>query len=154
MANLRWTAILENVTCSITGALTLIQIVAPTNQKVAIEKISISGQSNLNTDTPVTLEILEQTTAGTATNTTVAPVKVNVLDTETVQTNTQNAFTVEPTAGLIHHARNIHPQGSYEFNFMALGREFTLGGGKKLAIRQPVAAAQASKFTIVVEGRE
>jgi hypothetical protein len=144
---------LQSVPCSITGALTLMQIVAPTNQKVVIDRIMISGQSNLNTDTPVALEILEQTTAGTATNTTVAPVKANVLDTETVQTNTQNTFTVEPTAGLSHFARNIHPQGSYDFNFPP-GREIVLGGGKKLAIRQPVAAVQASKFTITVEGRE
>ena len=87
---------------SLTGgtAQTLIQIVAPTNQRLKIMswKLSFNGTNSANT--PALCQI-ERQTGGIFTNTAVAPVKTNdpTGTGETLQASSKTAVTSEPTVG-------------------------------------------------------
>ena len=87
---------------SLTGgtAQTVIQLVAPTNQRLKITSWRVSFNGTNSANTPATVQI-ERQTGGTFTNTAVAPVKVNdpTGTGETLQASAKTAVTVEPTVG-------------------------------------------------------
>jgi hypothetical protein len=93
-----------------TSALTLIQIKAPGNQRVKITQISVNFQGTVNTNAPVLVQCMIQTTAGTASSTTPLPTDGDVQ--ETIQTTAQKTFTVEPTYSSILREWYVHPQTS------------------------------------------
>lgn len=92
-----------------TSAKTILQIVAPTNQRLLVRRATISFKGTVNSNAPVKVDILRQTTAGTSSAATV--VKKNDADDETLQTTARETFTVEPTAGDVLTTSFIHPQG-------------------------------------------
>lgn len=133
-----------------TSTLTLAQLIAATNQRVKVERIRISGKGTLNTDAPVLIEILKQTTAGTSSSLTLN--KLNDNDGETLQTTALQTFTVEPTAGNIKAGQYVHPQASYDFVFPP-GRELWIKGGERLGIRANT-PTQATTYAVSIEGEE
>lgn len=84
-------------------AQTMIQMVAPANQRGAVYQTKVSFDGTNSANTPATIKVARNTTAGTATNTAVAPIKVNEPNgvSETLQFTYQTVFTVEPTLGVI-----------------------------------------------------
>ena len=91
-----------------TGPQTGMQLLAAANHKVKITEIGISGQGVSNTDAPLNVQLLRQTTSGTCSASTEV-----LLDADagvTIQTVATEDCSSEPTAGDILHRWFIHPQ--------------------------------------------
>lgn len=132
---------MANLNCSVTteGEIaivaatpkTILQLVAPAQQRLDVRAISVGFDGVLPTAEAVTVEILRQTTAGTMSAAT--PVKDSA-GSETVQATAQKTATVEPTAGDILARYEHHPQaGSFERVYDK--RELEVPGGTRLAVR-------------------
>lgn len=136
MAGLMFTAV-PSVTVIATGAgpKTILQIAAPANQRVVVSEILLSFNGVTAADPPVLIELLYQSTAGTASALT--PLKVNSSDTEAIQTTAQQTFTVEPTAGNIIWRDYIHTQtGDREIPLYSPKLPgWIIPGGSRLGIR-------------------
>lgn len=150
MSGVNFTGLVENVAASITAAQSFIQIVAASNHRVKIKRIIISGQGITVADTPVTFEVLKQTTAGTSSALTL--VKTNDSDDETLEVTALKTFTAEPTAGNIKFSKNVPSTGQWELVF-PLGFELFVNGGERLGVRA-LTAVQASVYTVTIEGEE
>lgn len=121
-----------------TSAKTLLQIVAASNHGVLIDEISISFEGTSAAATPIKVDVLRQTTAGTMSALTL------VLDPddadETLQTTAQHTASAEPTASSVLITELVHPQTGYTWN-AGYGREIKIGGGDRLGIRVTAAAS-------------
>ena len=113
-------------------AKTVLQIVAPTNQRVAVKGWSVSFDGIVAGRVPVTVQVMRQTTAGTMSTTTQC-VKEDPNGSETIQTLMRYNATVEPTYSEILDTQFIHPQTGVEYPF-AFDEELILNGGSRLAI--------------------
>lgn len=120
-------------------AQTMLQIAAPANQRVLVHEIAISFQGISTTDTPILVEVLRQTTAGTMSSLT--PVKNNNGDDETIQTTAQHTATVEPTGGDVLASRYVHPQSHFIFY---LPEPIVVKGGGRLGVRVTCGTSIAS----------
>jgi len=137
MAGNRFKAVTSQISTG-TSAKTLLQIVAATNQKVKIDEISVSFDGVSNTATPIKVDVLRQTTAGTMTSLT--GVKDPDDWDETMQTTFQHTATAEPTAGSVLMSEHVHPQQGYTWQ-APFGREIHIGGGDRLGIRVTAGAS-------------
>jgi len=115
-----------------TSAKTLVQVVAPTNQRVAILGWGIYFDATSVTAEPIQVELLRQTTAGTMSSLT--PRKVDSDVGTAIQSTAQHTSTAEPTAGDILQSLEVHPQSGYECVF-PLGQEFVVPGGGRVGLR-------------------
>lgn len=138
MAGLKVAATTAEIALSAATAKTVIQIVAPTNQKLKVERIGLFFDGVSPTGEPVQVRVLRQTTAGTMTSLT--PVKRNNGDGETIQGTAQHTATAEPTAGDVYDVFEIHPQSGYDI-FFPLGQEPLVKGGDRLGIECTAPAA-------------
>jgi hypothetical protein len=75
---------------------TMIQIVAPANQRVKVVGFGFFLDGNNNAATPIEVKVQRQTTAGTGTAGSIKPNEKEL--TETIQTTTLVGFSAEPTA--------------------------------------------------------
>ena len=150
MSGVNWSANVENVAASVAANLTFMQLVAGSNHRVKLKRLIVTGQGITIADTPVTFELLKQTTAGTASPLT--PVKLNDSDDETLEMSAQKTFTAEPTAGNIKYSFNVASTGRHEIVW-PLGFELFINGGERLGLRA-LQASQASVFTVPAEGEE
>ena len=114
-----------------TGTKTILQIAAPTNQKVRVNEIGITCKGTNPTQLPIRFEVLRQTTAGTSTS--VTPKKTDD-SSNTVQTTAGANFTAEPTAGDILREFIIHPQSGMNYTVPGIDDLMVPGGGR-LGIR-------------------
>ncbi len=114
-----------------TSKKTLLQVVAPANQRLKISQYKVCFKGVTNTDAPILVEVARQSTAGTATS--LALVKANASDDETLQASAQKNATVEPTETEVVDSSEIHPQGSYTWQ-ATYGDELLVAGGTRLAI--------------------
>ena len=115
-----------------TSAKTLIQLVAPSNHRVALTGWKIGFHGTNNTHEPIKVDVLRQTTAGTMTSLT--PVKADDSLAETLQTTAQHTATAEPTAGDVLDTMTVHPQTSYTEVVGSLN-EILIGGGDRVGLR-------------------
>lgn len=113
-----------------TSAKTVLQLVAPTNQGLRVKGFGVFFGGVSVTDAPIVVELLRQTTAGTATARN--PLKRGVSNT-TIQATGQENATAEPTAGDILWSGQIHPQSGGEVPL--IGREVMMDGGSRLGLR-------------------
>lgn len=133
-----------------TVLLTMVQIVAATNTRTVMNEWSISYDGTSNTATPILVELVRQTSAGTMSALTLR--KNNTLDTETLQTTAQRTATAEPTdGGDVPFSELVHPQTGYTWQ-SPYGREYHVGGGLRLGLR--VTAAAAVNAVVRVGGEE
>ena len=133
MARLKFTAHTNGEVALVAAtAKTVLQILAPTNQRIAVRGWGVSFDGVSGSAEPVVVEVLRQTTAGTMTSGTSA--SEDGLGSETIQTTVTKAATAEPTAGTIIRQENIHPQTGVEFRF-APDEELIVPGGGRLGIR-------------------
>lgn len=113
-------------------AKTVLQLVAPTNQRLHLKGFGISFDGTSSSAEPVQVDILKQTTAGTMSSAT--PVKDGDPGSETLQATAQKNATSEPTAGDVLRRYEIHPQGGgYERVFEP--GELCIPGGTRLGLR-------------------
>jgi hypothetical protein len=122
-------------------AKTVLQLVAPTQQRLRIQGFSVTVAGTLPVD--LTLRVLRQTTAGTGTP--LIPVKLEPGADETIQTTVATNFSAEPTAGDVLQFKRL--QGSYEKIF-PLGQEIIVEGGGRIGIEVtcPATATVAAEF--------
>jgi hypothetical protein len=131
-----------------TSLITLIQILAATNQRVKVKEISISFNGISNTAAPILVEILRQTSAGTMSA--LSPVKQNSSDSETLQTTAQYNATAEPSASSIVMTEQVHPQGGYLWQ-APFGGEIVVPGAGRLGLRVTAGASVSAVARMVFE---
>lgn len=124
-----------------TSAKTILQLIAATNVRVALKRLSISFRGTSNTDTPVLVELLRQTTAGTMTAAT--PVSRQGIGTETIQTTAAHTASAEPTAGNVLYRLSVHPQTGAVIDFVG-ENEILIPGGGRLGVRVTAAQSQTA----------
>lgn len=122
----------SEVALSAATAKTIVQIVAPTNQRLKIKSWGVFFDGTSATAEPVVCELMRQTDAGTMSALTL--VKDDPSFTETIQSTAQENATGEPTGSTVLERRNVHPQASYE-KIYPFGQEKKVPGGGRLAIR-------------------
>jgi len=132
MAGLIGIARTNEIALSASTAKTVLQLVAPSNQRLKLLRWGLYFDGSSATDSPVYIRLLRQTTAGTMTSLSI--VKNNSGDSETLQGTAQHTATVEPTAGDVVDSINVHPQGGgYEVIF-PVGQEIIIPGGGRIGI--------------------
>jgi hypothetical protein len=132
-------------------AQTMIQMVAPTNQRCAVYQVKVAFDGTNSANTPATVKIARNSTAGTATNTSVAPVKVNEPPgvSETLQLVYQTVFTVEPTLGSIVDTFLVPVFGGLFAQALApYFNEIMIAGGSRLGFQ--LTAAQVVNAIVSV----
>lgn len=132
MARLKFTLIATPTIATATGPKTIMQLVTPTNQRVACTGVDVSMNGVTSSDPPVKFDILTQTTAGTASSLT--PGKVTPADGETIQSTAQQTFTSsEPTTGTVIASAYLSPLTG---GFIPIPKgEILATGGTRLAVR-------------------
>jgi hypothetical protein len=136
------------VAAAVAAFKTVLQLVAPTGVIVAVQEIMISFDGTSNTASPVQVEVLRQTTAGTATAR--APLKTKDTTTAIGSTGQEN-FTVEPTASDILVSLEIHPQAGVVYPVPLPDGEIELASATRLGLRINAVAAVNCKATIKAE---
>ena len=111
MAGLLCVAQTAEVTLVTDTPKTVVQIIAPANQRLKIKRWGVFFDGVAGTAAPVQVRLLRQTDAGTVTSLT--PVK-QVAGSETVQTTAGYNASSEPTEGDIIDIAEVHPQSGYE----------------------------------------
>lgn len=92
-------------------AKTVLQLVAPTNQRLRLRRWGVFFDGISSAAEPVQVRVLRQTTAGTMSSLT--PVKL-VAGPETVQATAQHSATAEPTGGDVLDVLEVHPQAGFD----------------------------------------
>lgn len=131
MARVKFTARTEEaVTLVATTAKTILQLVAPANQRGDLRRMGVTFNGVNPTGTPVLVELMRQTTAGTSSAGT--PKRDNP-GAESIQFTSRITFTAEPTAGDVLREFLIHPQGGH-IEVFDYG-EIEIAGGERIGIR-------------------
>lgn len=130
---------------STTSVKTVLQLTAPTNQRLVVHEVACSFAGTSNTGTPVFVEVLRQTTAGTLGGA-VTPTKLDNDMHETIQSSSAHgaasgANSGEPTAGDVLWSEYIHPQTGDTWQ-SPFGLEFKVPGATRLALRITSAQSQ------------
>jgi hypothetical protein len=113
----------------------MIQLLAPTNQVVKIGELSMSFNGVSNTNAPILVETVKQTSTGTLTNTTTL-VKEDAGRGETIQTVGKDTATAEPTdGGAVTMAEYVHPQTGFLWQAPFSQEQIVIGAGR-LGFRQ------------------
>jgi len=131
-----------------TAKKTLLQLVAAANHRVKVKEISVSFKGVSNTDAPILVQVLRQTTAGTMSALTLA--KMNESDAETLQTTGQHTATVEPTGTSEVMGEEVHPQGGYTWQ-APFGGELIIQGGDRLGVAVTAGVSVSGKARIIFE---
>ena len=121
-----------------TSAKTVLQLVAPANQRLLVKEWSLSFDGTSNSATPILVRVLRQTDAGTMSA--LSPVKDNSSDAETLQSSAQHTATVEPSAGNVLASEQVHPQGGYTWQ-APFGGDIVVPGGTRLGIEVTAGAS-------------
>lgn len=128
---------------------TVIQIKAPTNQRVALKGLSITFKGQVNANSPPLCELVLQSSAGTSSGGT--PVALDGDYQETIQTATLISFSAtEPTLVSIVMPLDIHPQSGL---VILPGPEdlYVLKGGARLGLRITGADVVAVSASMIFE---
>jgi hypothetical protein len=130
MAGITCIAQTAEVALTAATAKTVLQIVAPTNQRLLVRRWGVFFDGTSGTAEPVQVRLLRQSTAGTMTSLT--PVML-CAGSETVQTTAQHTATAEPTAGNILDIAEVHPQSGYEV-VIPFDQVIEVPGGGRLGV--------------------
>jgi len=129
---------------------TVLQLVAAANHRVKIKELSVSFKGTSGSATPVLIQVLRQSTAGTGGDALTAK-KFNEGDDETLQTTAlKDIDGGEPTGSDEVMGEEIHPQGGWTWQ-APFGGEIIVNGGDRLGIAVTAAESQTVKARIVFE---
>lgn len=126
---------------------TVLQLSAPTHQRLRIKRWGVFFDGAATTDPAVQVRLLRQTDAGTASSFT--PVK-QVAGSETVQTSAQHTATVEPSASDVLDIAEVHPQAGYEV-IIPFDMPIEVPGGGRVGIECTAPNAVNVRAKIVFE---
>ena len=113
------------VACAAGVAKTVLQAVAGSNHRAVICSWGVSFNGVSGVATPVLVETIRQTDAGTGTG--VSPIKVNATDDETIVTQGISNCSAEPAGTTAISRVLVHPQGGFQETF-PFGQEVGLTG--------------------------
>ena len=111
MAGTHWVAPSAPETIG-TGTETRVQVIAAANHRLTVTEWSISFKGIVATDLPIEVQLLRQSTGGTASGLTPLNSSSNG---DTLDVTAQETFTAEPTPGDILDRVFIHPQAGYTY---------------------------------------
>lgn len=97
---------------------------------MAIQQITVSFDGTLNSATPVLIQMMRQTTAGTVSGSAATAKKADSEISTTVQTTVQDDFTAEPTYSDILWTAFVHRQTGMVFPYPTPGDVLIPGGGR------------------------
>lgn len=120
------------IALSAASAKTVLQLVAPAQQRVALRSVYVSFDASSSAQ-PVEIVLMKQTTAGTMSS--ASPVKDDKGPSFTIQTTAQKNATVEPTAGDVLRRYLVHPQAGLERVFGGPGDEIVLDAGERIGLQ-------------------
>lgn len=129
-------------------AKTVVQLVAATNVRVAIQTITVSFDGTSNTAEPVTVIVRRQTTAGTATAR--APLKKDDDIATALSSTGQENFTAEPTDSDILLTYLVHPQAGVQYP-LPLPGELIIGSGDRIGVKMTAPAGVNTSVTVEAE---
>lgn len=130
--------------------LTVVQIVAATNQRMLVDRIDISSNGITPTDPGILIDVLTQSSAGTMSALT--PQKLTSTDTESLQTTAQKNASGEPSAGNILVSFYYNEQTWVP---MIFDPPLPVPGGTRLGIRAtPGTLTAATKIAVTASGTE
>lgn len=132
MAGLRVTA--ENSAAVALAAATVktaIQLNAPAQQRLKIQRVGIFFDGASPTAVPVVVRLIVATTAGT--NTALTLNKLVSSDSETIQTTAGENASAEPTKTTLLDQWLVHPQMGLDLTY-AFGQEKIIVGGGRVAL--------------------
>lgn len=126
---------------------TVLQIAAPTNQRLKLKRWGVFFDGVDSAAEPVQVRLLRQTDAGTMSSLT--PVK-QVAGSETVQTTAQHTATAEPTAGDVLDMAEVHPQSGFEV-IIPFDMPIEVPGGERIGIECTAPAAVNVRAKMIFE---
>jgi hypothetical protein len=118
------------------NTLTVMQLVAPTNQRLRVLAYELSFDGTNSANAPATI-LIERQTGGTFTNSSVAPKKVNDPSgtLETLQAVTKNTQTAAPVSADTLHQFSLPVFGGSLFYPLPPGQEDMIPGGTILGVK-------------------
>jgi hypothetical protein len=128
---------------------TLVQITAPTNQRVLIKAVRLGCSGTVTTDPPILVQLALQTSAGTG-GVSGTPVILEDEMGESIQSTTltgpvaAGAWTAEPTTTNIKYQDTIHPQG--RIPEVWIQPNLIVKGGTRLGLRINVGSGGTNSF--------
>lgn len=132
MAGLKGSVNSGDVACVAATTKTILQILAPANQRLLVDTISVCFDGISPTNEPVTVQIARQSTAGTSSGSANIR-KLDSTDDETLQASATYGMTVEPTTGDVLFQLTVHPQGGLIMQ-LPENRRIVVPGGTRLGI--------------------
>lgn len=132
MAGLRVTA--ENtaaVALAAATAKTVLQLNAPANQRLKLQRVGVFFDGSSTTAVPVLVRLVIATTAGT--NTALTLNKLVSTDDETIQSTAGENASAEPTKTTLLDQWLVHPQMGIDITY-AFGQERVVAGGGRVAL--------------------
>lgn len=133
-----------------TAVKTMAQLLAATNQRVKVGELSMSFNGTSNTNAPIYVEAVVQTSAGTFSNTTTL-VKEDAAYGETIQTVGKDTASAEPTdSGAVKLAEYVHPQTGFLWQ-APYAQEIIVVGAGRLGFRQTAANSVSAGVRLVGE---
>ncbi len=147
MAGLICVALTAEVALEVDTAKTILQIVAPANQRLKLKSWGVFFDGVNGSAEPVEVRLLRQTDAGTMSSLT--PIK-QVAGSETIQTTAQHTATVEPTEGDLIDGAEVHPQSGYE-KLIPFDMPVEIPGGTRIGIECTAGEAVNVKGKMIFE---
>ncbi len=130
---------------------TLIQVVTGSTAKARIKEWGVSFDGTDATKTPIRVDLLRQTTAGTASSLTLVK---NDPDDTAALASAQKTFTVEPTAGDVLWSEYITPAGGFDRVQLPLGEEIVMQESERLGLRVVVPSGSNCNATAYIRFEE
>lgn len=150
MAGLNMNVPSGNVALVASTAKTVLQIKAPTNQRIKVKTVRCTGKGIVVTDQPIYVRIT-RSSANFGTGSAATPGKTNTSNGETIQSTCASNFTVEPTSPTHSgYEVNFHPQNGvmeqYQFDV-----PLEIAGGNSVNFEATAAQAQTVNFSVLYE---
>lgn len=111
MSGVGWELNTAEIALTAATAKTVIQMIAPTNQREVVTSWGVSFDGASPTAEPVIVELYRLSSAGTMS--TLTPAKSNPVDTETLQVTAKHTATAEPTPTDLLRRREVTATGGY-----------------------------------------
>lgn len=133
------------------AAQTVLQLIAPANQRLRVQQIEIEFDGTNSANTPASVQVLRQTGGTFTTSLTAKKVSESTATGETLQGSGKTAQTVAPTDGDILFDRYVPVFGGLVIVPETPGQELMVQGGTILGIKINAPQGVNAKATIKYE---
>ena len=131
-----------------TSAKTLLQLLAASNHRVLLHELMVTFKGTSSTASPILVELIRQTAAGTMSASTINKVDPGV--DETLQTTATENASSEPSGTEVLNSWLVHPQGGATWQAQ-FGGAYVIPGGGRLGIRVTASADVNATVSATIE---